>query len=319
MLPFFLFGISSMPLSAFGLQLEVPLQCEIGKSCWIQQYADHDPTNGAADYTCGAETYDGHDGTDFRIPYLTSDVNVIAAAGGVVKALRDGMEDRLASTPALLAAVKAAECGNGVVIAHEDGFETQYCHMKKDSIAVKPGQQIAAGDLLGKVGYSGAAAFPHVHLSVRHNGEKIDPFSGPVVQDCHASQISLWSKAAAAALSYKSPSLIEIGWAQQAVSDEMIEHGSLAGLAPAANWPAVVGYARLINLKQSDVVALSAFSPAGEIAHSQQVLDRSKAQYLIYAGQKAHEPWPVGGYRIILKVTRDGKDILAQESFATIK
>ena len=34
------------------------------------------------------------------------------------------------------------ECGNGVVIQHKDGFETQYCHMARGSITVTPGQSV---------------------------------------------------------------------------------------------------------------------------------------------------------------------------------
>ena len=40
----------------------------------------------------------------------------------------------------------------------------------------KPGDPVTAGQRLGGVGYSGMAAFPHVHLSVRRNGVAVDPF-----------------------------------------------------------------------------------------------------------------------------------------------
>ena len=259
-------GLLALPVKAFGFDLQLPLQCEFGKNCWIQQYADHDPSAGTADYMCSSETYDGHDGTDFRVPNVTSDVAVIAAAAGVVLAIRDGVDDRLASTPELITAVSKIECGNGVLIRHEDGFETQYCHMKKGSVIAKAGDRVEAGAILGKVGYSGAAAFPHLHLSVRRNGEKLDPFSGPNSQDCHAAPHSLWAPAAAQALAYQPASLMNLGWADGPVSPELLDQGSLANFTPTLIAPALVGYARLINLKKADELILAVSGPGGEVA-----------------------------------------------------
>ena len=39
---------------------------------------------------------------------------------------------------------KGKECGNGLVIRHEYGWETQYCHMKKGSVQVKTGEILMA-------------------------------------------------------------------------------------------------------------------------------------------------------------------------------
>src|SRR3977135_165633 len=78
------------------LPLEVPLACRFGESCFIQQYFDHDPGPGAKDYRCGPMVYDGHDGVDLRVPTMTQQqrgVEVLAAASGVVRGVRDGMND----------------------------------------------------------------------------------------------------------------------------------------------------------------------------------------------------------------------------------
>src|SRR5262245_33586118 len=47
---------------------QLPLECGANASCFIQNYADHDPGPAARDPTCGPLTYDGHDGLDFRVP-----------------------------------------------------------------------------------------------------------------------------------------------------------------------------------------------------------------------------------------------------------
>ena len=74
----------------------MPLNCEYGKTCFIQNYVDHDPGPGRADFRCGRLSYDGHHGTDFRLRDevdMERGVYVAAAAPGVVKAIRDGMAD----------------------------------------------------------------------------------------------------------------------------------------------------------------------------------------------------------------------------------
>jgi len=69
-----------------------------------------------------------------------------------------------ATTPQDRERVKGKECGNGVVITHGDGYETQLCHLKQASIIVQKGDQVKKGDILGFVGTSGASEFPHVHF-----------------------------------------------------------------------------------------------------------------------------------------------------------
>ena len=92
---------------------------------------------------------------------------MIESAAGNIKALRDGVSD-IDYTPARASELDGKECGNGVVIAHDQGLETQYCHLKQGSISVKVGDTVQVGDVLGEIGLSGRTQFPHVHVSVRH-------------------------------------------------------------------------------------------------------------------------------------------------------
>lgn len=63
--------------------------------------------------------------------------------------------------------------GNVVVIEHGRGLETRYHHL--GDVAVRPGQRIGRGEVIGTVGATGKVTGPHLHFEVRDNGEPIDP------------------------------------------------------------------------------------------------------------------------------------------------
>ena len=65
--------------------------------------------------------------------------------------------------------------GNHVVINHGFGYETLYGHMSR--IAVKEGQRVKRGDVIGYVGSTGMSTAPHLHYEVIKNGEKINPIN----------------------------------------------------------------------------------------------------------------------------------------------
>ncbi|MEH6360515.1 MAG: M23 family metallopeptidase, partial [Amylibacter sp.] len=135
--------------------LNWPIDCTLGKTCFIQQYMDLDDTDGVRDFAGGRVTYDGHKGTDIRLTThkaMQAGVNVLATTAGRVKGLRNSMVDRMLRSDADRAAINGKDCGNGVVIVHVDGWETQYCHMKQGSLTVVKDQAVQAGDVLGQVG-----------------------------------------------------------------------------------------------------------------------------------------------------------------------
>src|SRR5207245_2383353 len=98
------------------------------------------------------------------------------------------------------------------------------------------------------VGESGDAAFPHVHLSVRHRGVKVDPFAWAEPSGACGSGRSLWSADAARALAYRSPDLLNAGFAPRAVTSADVEAGLPLGPVQATS-AALVAYVRLIGLK----------------------------------------------------------------------
>tara|TARA_Y100000589_G_scaffold331882_2_gene387668 strand:- start:51554 stop:52525 length:972 start_codon:yes stop_codon:yes gene_type:complete len=67
----------------------------------------------------------------------------------------------------------ASGYGKHVRIDHGYGYVSLYAHMSK--IAVKPGQKVKRGDIIGYVGNTGLSAGPHCHYEVRKNGEPVNP------------------------------------------------------------------------------------------------------------------------------------------------
>jgi hypothetical protein len=306
--------------AADAIVLDLPLACTVGETCAIQQYVDHDPSAAARDYQCGTLSYDGHNGTDFRLPTLAvqrAGVDVLAAAPGVVLRLRSDMADvPIAERGAV--ALGNRLCGNGVVIAHAGGWETQYCHMAKDSVRVRPGRTVAAGDPLGRVGLSGATVFPHLHLTVRHQGQIIDPFAFAAAPGSCGGGTPLWRPGLAASLSYRPRALLNWGFAAAAVSMQAIE---AAEVAPAGADPAaIVAWVRSIGLKSADVQELRLTAPGGEILldHRARALERNEAQSLLFAGKKRPAGgWPAGVYRASYRVLVAGAPVL-ERSFSLV-
>ena len=63
--------------------------------------------------------------------------------------------------------------GRTVKVRHPNGYETEYLHLS--SIAVRAGQRIAQGDLVGRVGKTGLATGPHLHYGLKKNGRYVNP------------------------------------------------------------------------------------------------------------------------------------------------
>lgn len=302
------------------VKLELPIACALGTDCFVQQFPDMDGGPGARDPFCGTAAYDGHDGLDIRILSMRDiahGIGVVAPAAGTVRGVRDGMEDRLAATPALREAIKGVECGNGVVIDHGGGVETQVCHLRKGSVAVRTGERVQAGDKLGEVGASGLAEFPHVHLSVRRSGRKIDPVSGHGVgSGCHADEAMADSwfadDARKALLDHPATAILAAGLAGGPVDyDRLVTDGPPP--PPRAGAPATLAYGWYANLRPGDRLRLALVAPDGSPFMTQvsEPLSGSKAVYSAFAGRR--QPLRPGSWRLRTEILREGAVAASRE------
>lgn len=286
-----------------------PIACTLGTDCHVQNYFDRDHGAGTADVGCGNLTYDGHDGTDFALPSLAAmqaGVDVLAAAPGTVRGIRDGMPDIAISDPAA-PPLDGRDCGNGVAIDHGDGWETQYCHMKQGSIAVKPGDRVETGQRLGLVGLSGNTEFPHLHLSIRRNGEELDPFAPEATTACGTvPPDTLWS----APLAYDPFGFTGAGFFTAVPEWDAIKAGLDSPATLPADAPALVLWAAYFGPRQGDELTLAITGPQGEVIRQTIPIDRTQAVAFRAAGKRMPQGgWPAGNYDGEVAMTRNGVEL----------
>ena len=301
------------PATSGQPELAFPVACRVGVSCEIQNYVDRDPGPKAEDYRCGTRTYDAHNGVDIRILDLAAQrrgVAVVAAAPGKVTRLRDGVEDISVKSRGANA-VSGQECGNGVVINHGRGWETQYCHLARNSLRVSRGAEVRAGQPIALIGLSGNTEYPHLHITVRHNGVVVDPFATGRGCEASGSPRGMWAPEATRQMRYRVGVVLNSGFTTGPPDAAAVEAGDLA--LPHHASPSVVAYIRAIGLSKGDVQELTLVGPDGKILARNQLpgLDRDKAQYLLYAGRKrSGSGWPSGTFKAEYILRRNGALVL---------
>nr|WP_325065370.1 M23 family metallopeptidase [Parerythrobacter jejuensis] len=96
-----------------------------------------------------------HSGLDYRAGY-----------GTPIRAVTDGR---------VSGAGRMGGCGIAVRLKHAGSLETRYCHMSK--MAVRRGQSVRRGQVIGYVGSTGLSTGPHLHYEMYRNGRSINPAS----------------------------------------------------------------------------------------------------------------------------------------------
>lgn len=296
-------------------ELITPLDCRLGENCWQGRYVDTNPKAGELqDFTCGAATDDGHEGTDFVIRdqvAMEQGVTVRAAADGRILHVRNDSEDKVATAEEIekLTAEKKT-CGNGVLIDHSDGWQTIYCHMKKDSILVRKDQEVKAGDALGQVGQSGIAGYPHLHFSVFFENRTIDPFTGAQAdKGCRVTpHTPLWK--ADAGLSHVPVTLFAGGFLKGKPNFEQIKIDGSTPAAINASASALTFWVGALNVMADDRIRLEITGPNGQVFAAQDITqDKNTARQYYFVGRKTESGLlPAGAYKGTITFQRAGSD-----------
>ena len=281
--------------------LGFPVACTLGQTCFIEDYVDTAPEPGKArDFTCGLNTRDNHRGTDIALPdpaALEAGVAVLAAAPGIVLRTRDSMPD----DPAMPGVTDQNACGNAVLIEHENGYDTLYCHLRQGSVRVAQGAPVALGDRLGSVGLSGQTNHPHLHFTVLRDGKTVDPFRPEASDSCNPdSGETLWI----APPPYHA-TLLRLAGFSDAVPDHSALRSGTARRDRIAPDQALVVYAEAGFAEHGDVVTITAFGPQGEIFRHSRIMKAPKVSQLPAFGKRAPPGgWPPGRYRGRITLTR---------------
>lgn len=265
----------------------LPLACEPGKDCWVVNHVDMAAGPEARDYACGAQTYDGHDGTDIAVSgaAMRAGVPVLASASGTVRNTRDGEPD---GGPV----ADGRDCGNGVLIDHGEGWQTQYCHLRRGSVRVRRGERVERGTPLGLAGQSGRAEFPHLHWTIRRGGKALDPFTGRAAgAGCGAGGVPLWD-----APKYLPAAIFAAGLTGERPRPQAAYDNDVK--APYATSPALLIWAAFYGVRAGDTIELTVRAPDGsELIRNRRVAERTQARAFLFSGRKrSAEQWPGGVY-----------------------
>jgi murein DD-endopeptidase MepM/ murein hydrolase activator NlpD len=91
-------------------------------------------------------------------------VDISSAVGQPVRSPADGI---------VVKAEWANGYGNVIFISHGYGYSTRYGHLS--NFAVRAGQRVKRGDVIGYVGSTGRSTGPHLHYEVRVNNNPVNP------------------------------------------------------------------------------------------------------------------------------------------------
>ena len=252
---------------------------------------------------------------------MRAGVGVVAAADGVVKATRDGMAD-VSIRDTGPGAVADRQAGNGVLIDHGGGWQTQYSHLRSGSVSVKPGDRVEAGTPLGLIGLSGQTEFPHLDFTLRKDGLEIDPYTGAAgAWTCGSAKSPLWTEDAAKALSYVPTGLLIAGFSSAPPNADAIRAGDQRLGETVRDPEALVLWADIFGAQAGDVQSFRIAGPSGSDSFdSDSVLEENNVSWFAFGGRRRPaDGWTPGVHIGTYTLSRGGETIISEDVKVTIK
>ena len=126
---------------------------------------------------------------------------LLAGSDGIVVDARDGIPENVpnpggegeTAVPITFGTVN----GNYVILKIGDGIYAHYCHMIPGTPTVKIGDQVKAGDVLGKLGNSGNSTAPHLHFQISDSPDTLRSEGLPYVFESYVLESTFQSTAQA--------------------------------------------------------------------------------------------------------------------------
>lgn len=101
----------------------------------------------------------------YKVPKYHSGIDFASAVGTEIFATGDGVVESVEQN--------YWGYGNIITLNHGYGYKTRYAHLSQ--FAVREGQKVKRGQVIGYVGSTGKSTGPHLHYEVMKNGELTDP------------------------------------------------------------------------------------------------------------------------------------------------
>ncbi len=101
----------------------------------------------------------------YKVKKMHTGIDFAAVIGTPIYATADGTIDLLQNS--------FSGYGKMIEIDHGFGYRSRYAHMH--GFAVRQGQRVKRGDLIGYVGDTGISTAPHLHYEVLINGVQVNP------------------------------------------------------------------------------------------------------------------------------------------------
>jgi hypothetical protein len=115
--------------------------------------------------------------------YFDFGADIVSVAPGTVVSVRDGMPEQTPNQAPVGVNAVDDYIGNHVVVQLKPDVWALYAHLQTGSVAVRVGDQVATGQLLGRVGNSGNSFGPHLHFQLSDGPVALTSESVPYVFD----------------------------------------------------------------------------------------------------------------------------------------
>lgn len=303
------------------LALKLPVSCQLEESCWLVNYPDVQKEEGYQDYKGGKNTYEGNKGTYFAVKTFIDIKNgtpAHAADDGKVIFVRNNIEDNYPLGD------KDTEkeppfCGNAVVIEHNHGWKTAYCHLKKGSISVKQGDFTTAGAQIGQIGLSGQTEFPHLYFTVLKGENYFDPFSGLQLngKENKNKYKPLWGINARDNLKYRDVILTNIGVSAEDPSLYSVKQGSYKNIELLYDEPEIFIWVYGFHFKKKDIIKLTLYNPDQEKVMNDfiRVSSGNIENLVSFKKKKKKEKWKPGFYNVKINYIKTGLKLAYEYNF----
>ena len=303
------------PAQTPSIALQWPLSCILQVNCFVTGYPDlragKDLQN-PQDFKCGQLTEPGQQGTVIQFidqKTALSGQNVLAAADGRVvfvrQDVRDGWRYSTRSSKA---------CGNEVQIRHRNGYSTRYCHLSENSITVKPGQRVQAGDVLGQVGKSGDVRDAELEFIVLRRGVPVDPFTNRSLarpSSCFSlTDKSLWADP----VDYPPAVFVAGSFADKTPSEFDLNFDSTPKDTLSRDTDKLVAWVRVLGIHEGDEETLSIYTPSGNLwhrEHRRHIMTTASWLSITEARPAEGDTLVPGTWKAVYTLVRDGEKILS--------